>query len=182
MTRRTPAAFTALLLPALLASGCAAVGRSPARVAAERPGWSAELPELLPAIRTCLATTGGDAQGVTRAWPMAGDLAGVRLLRPGGDRLDCVAAADGRRVILTEAVVPGSRRADESTPLFTPPDREPPRGRCLATVPAVVGEERVGWLSFAACAGEDGAVAGTTAEAEAARPVPPRAAPTRPSV
>jgi hypothetical protein len=51
---------------------------------------------------------------------MANDLAGVRVLRADGRRLDCVAAADGRRVVLTEPVVAGSRRAQEEAPLFTP--------------------------------------------------------------
>ena len=155
MRRATVAAAMALTL--LLLEGCGGGTARPGGTAAAppEPGWSFELATLLPAIRACLAEN-GTAAAVTRAWPMANDLAGVRVLRADGGRLDCVAAADGRRVVLTEPVVAGSRRAQEEAPLFTPKGGEPPRGPCVATVPAVVGAERVGWLSYAGCDGREG--------------------------
>ena len=172
---------TAAALTLLLLEGCGGrVARPGANAAAPpEPGWSFELATMQPAIRACLAEN-GTAAAVTRAWPMANDLAGVRVLRADGGRLDCVAAADGRRVVLTEPVVAGSRRAQEEAPLFTPRGGEPPRGPCVATVPAVVGAERVGWLSYAACDGNGArtGVGGTSAS----RAPAPRAAPPRPSV
>ena len=154
--RRAAITTATALLALLLAGGCGATRRpGGTAVSPPEPGWSLELAALLPAIRACLAEDGA-AAGVTRAWPMANDLAGVRVLRPDGGRLDCVAAADGRRVVLTEPVVAGSRRAEEEATLFTPKGGEPPRGPCVATVPAVVGAERVGWLSYAACDGRQG--------------------------
>jgi hypothetical protein len=116
--RRSAAVAATLTL--LLLGGCGAA--RPGGTAAPpppAPGWSLELAALLPAIRACLAENDA-AAAVTRAWPMANDLAGVRVLRADGGRLDCVAAVDGRRVVLTEPVVAGSRRAEEEAPLFTP--------------------------------------------------------------
>lgn len=143
----TGAAALSLLL---LLAGCGTARPGGGTAPRQDPGWSVELASLLPAIRACLAADGA-AAAVTGAWPMARDLAGVRILRADGGRSDCVAAADGRRVVLTEPVPAGSRRTLEEAPLFTPRDRgEPPRGPCVATVPAVVGAERVGWLSYTA--------------------------------
>ena len=155
MRRATVAAAMALTLPLLEGCGRSTARHSATAKAPPEPGWSFELAALMPAIRACLAEN-GTAAAVTRAWPMANDLAGVRVLRADGGRLDCVAAADGRRVVLTEPVVAGSRRAQEEAPLFTPKGGEPPRGPCVATVPAVVGAERVGWLSYAGCDGREG--------------------------
>ena len=155
MRRATVAAAMALTLPLLEGCGRSTARHSATAEAPPEPGCSFELATLLPAIRACLAEN-GTAAAVTRAWPMANDLAGVRVLRADGGRLDCVAAADGRRVVLTEPVVAGSRRAQEEAPLFTPKGGEPPRGPCVATVPAVVGAERVGWLSYAGCDGREG--------------------------
>ena len=161
-----------MLAALLLAGGCGATRLAGGTAAPPpEPGWSLELAALLPAIRACLAEDAA-AAAVTRAWPMANDLAGVRVLRPDGERLDCVAAVDGRRVVLTEPVAAASRRAQEEVPLFTPKGREPPRGPCVATVPAVVGAERVGWLSYAACDGRQGlpSAAGRGGGAPASRP------------
>jgi starvation-inducible outer membrane lipoprotein len=157
----------ALALTALLA-GCGTLpkaARAPAP--ATEPGWSADLQDLLPAIDTCLAQ--GGARAVTRAWPMAEHLAGVRLLKEDGSRLDCVAAQSGGKVVLVQPVRPSSRIDDEAAPLYTPDDRQPPQGRCVATTPALVGARRVGWLSYPTCPG----VPLPRPPAEGLAPIPP---------
>jgi hypothetical protein len=135
---------------ALFLAGCAGLGR-PGADTATLPGWSAELAALLPAIKACVGEVEGTASGITRAWTMANSLAGVRVLREDGTRLDCVASDAGDRVVMVQPVWRGSRLRGEAAPLYTPGDRRPPEGPCVQTVPAVVSNERVGWLSYGAC-------------------------------
>ncbi len=127
--------------------GCAGLSR-PGTEAVALPGWSVELAELLPAISACMSRTDGAASGVTRAWPMARSLAGVRVLREDGSRVDCVASGKGDRVVLVQPVAASSRLNGEAAPLYTPPDHTPPEGPCVATVPAMVSARQVGWLSY----------------------------------
>jgi hypothetical protein len=63
-----------------------------------------------------------------------------------------VASDAGDRVVLVQPVAAGSHLDDEAAPLYTPPDHAPPQGRCVATIPAVVSERQVGWLSYGTCA------------------------------
>jgi hypothetical protein len=138
----------------LLLLGACASTTAPARRPTPEPraDWSLALQRLLPAIRTCLAGT-EDAVGVTKAWPIGHHhLAGVRVLRPDGTRLDCIAADDGRKIILTERVRPTSSLPGERDPLFTPQGREPPRSPCLKTATAPDGTGRAaGWVSYDIC-------------------------------
>lgn len=115
--------------------------------------WAAELSELLPAIEACLQDSGVVAIGVTKAWPIAEGLTGVRLLAAGGERSDCVAVADGSGVVLTEKVWTVSQLSGERSPLFTPAAGERPVGsQCLAVSVARDGAgEEVGWLSYDVC-------------------------------
>lgn len=138
------------LLPLCLLAGCAGLTASRTETSS-LPGWSVELAELLPAINACMSQADGGASGVTRAWPMARSLAGVRVLREDGSRLDCVASGKGDRVVLVQPVRASSRLSDEAAPLYTPPDHAPPEGPCVATVPAMVSARQVGWLSYGTC-------------------------------
>jgi hypothetical protein len=142
-------ALAQALIPFLLA-GCAGLS-GPASEPPALPGWSIELADLLPAINACMVKADGTASGVTRAWSMARSLAGVRVLREDGSRVDCVASGKGDQVVLVQPVLAGSRLSDEAAPLYTPPDHSPPEGRCIATVPAVVSARQVGWLSYGTC-------------------------------
>jgi hypothetical protein len=152
--RAAPSRRLAPLALALLLGACAgAVKHRPASTeSALEPAWSADLPELIAAIDACLAHD-GSARAVTRAWPMAEHLAGVRLLKEDGSRLDCVASESGAKVVLLQPVHASSHVDDEAAPLFTPGDHQPPAGRCVTTAPAMVGARRVGWLSYPACPG-----------------------------
>ena len=144
----------------LAIAGCSAPDEPPgptrraeAMVPEPRPDWATELPELLPAIRACLDASGQPAVGVTKAWPIAESLAGVRILAPGGERLDCVAETEGGDILLTEKVWTVSQLPGEREPLFTPHSQaEPASNPCLSVSVArdAVGED-VGWLSYDVC-------------------------------
>ena len=167
MVQRVTVLFATFLL-----AGCAGIGtRQPAELAIP-PGWSVELASLLPAIEACVTEADGAVSGVTRAWPMARSLAGVRVLREDGSRLDCVASGAGDQVVLVQPVAADSRLSDEAAPFYTPSDHRPPQGPCVATVPAVVSARQVGWLSYATCPPQEGAPL----------PFQPRAAPLPPTV
>jgi hypothetical protein len=166
------------LLPAC--AGGTAPPAAPRTAAAEtaapapRPDWSTGLPGLLPGIRACLGEADGQAVAVTKAWPIATGLTGVRLLEPGGQRLDCVAAADGAGVLLTERVWSVSRLPGEHDPLFTPAAAAEPRhASCqqVATARDRAGDG-VGWLSYDVC--REPRAAGPSAELnEPRRPARP---------
>jgi hypothetical protein len=134
-----------------------------------RPDWSTGLPNLLPGIRACLGETGGQAVAVTKAWPIATGLTGVRLLEAGGERLDCVAAADGAGVLLTERVWSVSRLPGERDPLFTPASAAEPRHASCLQVAAARDRagDGVGWLSYDVC--REPRAAGPSAELEEPR-------------
>jgi hypothetical protein len=137
----------------LLLIACAAEVRPPHhRVLEPRADWSRDLARLLPGIRVCLADADGEAVGVTHAWPIGNGLTGVRLLRRDGARVDCIAGADGARVILTEPVRPASKRTGERDPLFTPVALDPPYSPCIESTKAVdAAGSAVGWLSYDVC-------------------------------
>jgi hypothetical protein len=141
--------------------------------APQRTDWSKGLSQLLPGIEACLAGAGGTPVGVTKAWPIGEELTGVRVLDAGGDRLDCVALADGRKVLLTEKVRASSRLAGERNPLFTPAVLRPPASPCAdgATARDAAGGE-VGWLTYDACSAPGG-----IGPSAGAAPAPPRRLP-----
>lgn len=156
MWRLRPLGLAGLAVLAACAAAEAPPGNAHAALrAAPQPqaDWAVELPELLPAIEACLQDSGVAAVGVTKAWPIAENLTGVRLLAPGGERSDCVAVADGSGVVLTEKVWTVSQLTGERSPLFTPATGERPMGsQCLAVSAARDGAgEDVGWLSYDVC-------------------------------
>lgn len=141
-------------------AGCA--GAEPHRVAGmtapqprtqQQSDWATDLSGLLPAIEACLQDSTVSPVGVTKAWPIAEDLTGVRLLTPGGERVDCVAVADGSGIVLTEKVWTVSQLAGERSPLFTPTSaNRPSASQCLSVSVAHDGAGQVvGWLSHDVC-------------------------------
>ena len=138
-----------------------------------RPDWAAALPVLLPAIRACLDESGQSAVGVTKAWPIAEGLTGVRLLAPGGERTDCVASSSDGNVLLTEKVWTVSQLPGEREPLYTPVNAtRPPHSTCLAVSPARDNAGgNVGWLSYDVC--RQPGPNGHSARNDAAPPLPP---------
>jgi hypothetical protein len=161
----------------MVLAGCAAPEPPPSRRSAARampeprPDWSTGLPELLPAIEACIGAAEQPAVGVTKAWPIAEDLAGVRLLTPAGDRLDCVAETEGGDVLLTERVWTVSQLPGEREPLYTPRSQaQPSSSACLSvSVARDAGGDDIGWLSYDVC--RQPRPAGPSAEA---KPTPRR--------
>ena len=93
------------------------------------------------------------AVGVTKAWTIGDKLAGVRILKPGGERLDCVAELDGSDILLTERVWTVSQLPGEHEPLFTPGPTKAPSSNSCTTVSVArdaVGRD-IGWLSYDVC-------------------------------
>jgi hypothetical protein len=119
----------------------------------QQPDWAADLSVLLPAVEACLQDSAVVAVGVTKAWPIAEGLTGVRLLTQGGERIDCVAVADGSGIVLTEKVWTVSQLAGERAPLFTPASAQrPSESQCLSVSVARDGiGQVVGWLSYDVC-------------------------------
>ena len=144
----------------VLVTACAAPEKAaaPARATTgsalePRADWSTELPSLLPVIRTCLAESGQPAVGVTKAWPIGESLAGVRMLKASGERVDCVAELNGGDILLTERVWTISQLPGEHEPLFTPGPAKAPSSSACTTV-AVARDAQggdVGWLSYDVC-------------------------------
>ena len=128
-------------------------GAVPEPLSQLHPDWAADLSALLPAIEACLQDSAVSAIGVTKAWPIAEDLTGVRLLTPGGERIDCVAVADGSGIVLTEKVWSVSQLGGERSPLFTPAAvHRPSASQCVSVSEARDGAGQVvGWLSDDIC-------------------------------
>lgn len=127
-----------------------AVSQPPSQLQAD---WAVDLAVLLPAIEACLQDSAVSAVGVTKAWSIAEDLTGVRLLEPGGERVDCVGVADGSGVVLTEKVWAVSQLTGERSPLFTPASvHRPSASQCISVSVARDGiGQVVGWLSYDVC-------------------------------
>lgn len=126
--------------------------RATASALEPHPDWSTALPQLLPAIRACLANESSAGVAVTKAWPITFGLTGVRVQKANGDRIDCIATDNGYGVLLTEPVRTASRLEGERDPLFTPGSVKPPRASCIETSAAVdPSGADVGWLSYDTC-------------------------------
>ena len=136
----------------LALAGCAAPDEPPGRDPNGRgdgrrsPGRTGRpsCPSCCRRSDACLDASGQPAVGVTKAWPIAESLAGVRMLAPGGERLDCVAETEGGDVLLTEKVWTVSQLPGEREPLFTPRSQaEPASSPCLSVSVArdAVGED-----------------------------------------
>lgn len=115
--------------------------------------WSRDLRELLPAIRSCLAKVAGRGAIVVKAWPMARARTSVRLLGPGGDRVDCIAPADGGPVekmgMVGDVALP---LPGEGRPMFVPALHEPPIQTCTEVERVLDDSGRlVGWLVYRHC-------------------------------
>lgn len=119
-------------------------------VAGERAsaGWSTNLPELMPAISTCLARVKAAPAQVTIAYQNAEGEISVRLLEADGGRNECITRNAGRDIRYFEAIADLDILTGEREPLFTPAPDLPPQGPCFATEPA---PDSLGALSRRVC-------------------------------
>jgi len=115
--------------------------------------WSRDLLALLPAMRSCLEEVAGRGAIVVKAWPLARARINVRLLGPGGDRVDCIAPAGGGAVekmgMVGDAALP---MPGEGRPMFVPVPQEPPIQACTEVERVLDdGGRLIGWLVYRQC-------------------------------
>jgi uncharacterized membrane protein len=124
-----------------LADGCCRIEdaldpeRAPRAVMAEKRSddWSHLLPDLHPAIASCVASQqarGGEVTAVAKAWPMNRGFIGVRLHDAYGERSDCVidpvtGGSERHRPVSASDLLPG-----EDAPRFFPTSLDEPFLRC----------------------------------------------------
>jgi len=118
----------------------------------ERPTWASVLPDLLPAIDTCLTRVTARPARVTTASMLDEGLVSVRLREADGGRRECVAAEDGSAVTVFDPVSDIDRRAGEGDPEFQRGGDQPAAEDCRSVEPALGRSgEALGWLIRRSC-------------------------------
>ena len=118
--------------------------------------WARFLPDLMPAITSCLARSGGRAKWISKAEPVAQKQATVRVVEMNGQAFDCTVALSGRGVPSIERVspdaLPGVRNGVPATPLFYPVREPPPMVSC-GRLERVLGKNNAvqGYLHYDPC-------------------------------
>ena len=118
--------------------------------------WARQLRDVMPAIQLCLHSVSGEGLEVTKAWPMGGGKAGVRIRAGDGNGFDCVALIDGSKFTSLSGLpsfaekLPGERE-----PVFIPAPRGPRAMECQRYERVMGGfNESLGWLVYPTCPGE----------------------------
>jgi|CXWL01.1.fsa_nt_gi hypothetical protein len=123
--------------------GCARRGVN----AGERPTWATVLPELIPAIDSCLARVTSRPARVTFAGALDEGVVGVRVREADGSRRECIADASGAGVSIYEPISDEDRRSGEGDPEFQRGGGQP-RAQSGRVVQEAVGRDgqSLGWL------------------------------------
>jgi hypothetical protein len=118
--------------------------------------WARQLRDVMPAIQICLRSVSGESLEVTKAWPMGGGKAGVRIRSADGSGFDCTALVDGSKFTSLSGLpsfaenLPGERG-----PVFIPAPRGPRAMECQRYERVMGGfNESLGWLVYPTCPGE----------------------------
>jgi len=118
----------------------------------ERPSWASVLPELLPAIDTCLARVTSEPARVTTASALDDGVVSVRLREADGSRRECIAAADGSAVQLFETLSDIDRRTGEGEVEFQRSSGAPEAENCKSVEAATDHNgQPAGWLIRRTC-------------------------------
>jgi uncharacterized membrane protein len=129
--------------------GCARRTAEGAR--APTPSWSALLPELIPAIDSCLKRAGAEGGRVTIAYVIEGAQVNVRMVDSDGGRTECGVGEDGA-ISYFEAIGDRDILQGERDPIFTRTPGKPPEGKCWQNEEARgPGGDALGWLSRRVC-------------------------------
>jgi uncharacterized membrane protein len=115
--------------------------------------WARQLPNLLAAVNLCLASDGGRAKWVAKAWPAAGGPAHVRMIETAGKAVDCETDMTGKGVARIDAVSAGDPPLQGAgSPLFYPAREQAPLVSCgkLERVTGRTGTI-VGYLHYDPC-------------------------------
>jgi uncharacterized membrane protein len=112
-----------------------------------RPTWASVLPELIPAIDTCLTRAGARAR-VTFATSMDDAGVAVRVREADGARRECVAGAGGGEALVYETISDIDRRPGEGDPEFQRGGAQP-----RPCAEEAIGRDgaRLGWLIPRGC-------------------------------
>jgi hypothetical protein len=121
----------------------------PTGARASRLDWSLNITELMPAIKECADNPSRPAANVLKAWPMEGDLIGVRMTDLTGKRVDCVAERGGGRIDSETEVLPNDLLPSEGRPTFYPASQGQPL--CDGLSPVTVNGIQEGWLRDSSC-------------------------------
>ncbi|MGQ0533741.1 MAG: hypothetical protein ACT4OF_13780 [Caulobacteraceae bacterium] len=126
--------------------GCARRGV----IEGERPTWASVLPELIPAIDTCLARATSRPARVTFASALDEGEVSVRIREANGTRHECIAS--GGAVAVYEPLSDVDRRPGEGDPEFQRGGSQPGARNCRTVESAIdrTGAE-LGWLIRSSC-------------------------------
>jgi len=109
--------------------------------------WASVLPDMIPAIDTCLTRAASHPVRVTFATPLNDGETSVRLREANGSRHDCISA--GGQINVYETLSDLDRRGGEGDPEFQRGGARP-AGACVE--PAMSrGGEQLGWLIRRSC-------------------------------
>ncbi len=127
--------------------GCARRGIAEA---GDRATWASVLPELIPAIDTCLTRASSRPVRVTHATALDGGDISVRLREANGSRHDCITA--NGEIAVFETISDVDRRGGEGDPEFQRGAAQPRAQNCRTVEPAVARSgEQLGWLIRRSC-------------------------------
>jgi uncharacterized membrane protein len=126
--------------------GCARRGV----IEGERPTWASVLPELMPAIDTCMERATSRPARVTFASAMDEGEVSVRIREANGSRHECVTA--GGAIAVYEPLSDIDRRNGEGDPEFQPGAGRPGARNCRSVEPAIDrAGTQLGWLIRTTC-------------------------------
>lgn len=126
--------------------GCARRGV----IEGERPTWASVLPELIPAIDTCLTRATSRPVRITHATALDEGEVSVRLREANGSRRECIVS--GGAISVYEPLSDDDRRGGEGDPEFQRGGNQPGARNCRAVEAAIdrTGEQ-LGWLIRNSC-------------------------------
>jgi uncharacterized membrane protein len=126
--------------------GCARRGV----IEGERPTWASVLPDLMPAINTCMERATSRPARVTFASALDEGEVLVRIREANGSRHECIVTSGA--VSVYEPLSDVDRRSGEGDPEFQPGATRPAARSCRSVEPAVDRSgEQLGWLVRNSC-------------------------------
>ncbi len=126
--------------------GCARRGV----IEGERPTWASLLPELMPAINTCVERASSTPARISFASALDEGEVVVRIREANGSRHECIIT--GGAVSVYEPLSDVDRRNGEGDPEFQPGAARPAARNCRTAEPAVDrGGAQLGWLIRTTC-------------------------------
>jgi hypothetical protein len=115
----------------------------------DRPTWASVLPELIPAIDTCLTRT--RSARVAFAAEIDEGRVSVRLRGGDGSRVECIVTSEGE-IQVFEPLADNDRRPGEGDPEFQRSGAQPSARNCRSSEEALGRDgQPIGWLIRRTC-------------------------------